>query len=255
MQAEAHAAPAPPHGWFSSPLSLDLWPTRGTQAPATRHLMARKPEPPRELREACIDEALAIIERDGVEALSLREVARRLGVSHQAPYKHYPSRDHLLAEVVRRAFAAFADHLDARPREPDAFADLHAMGRAYLDYASRHPLHYRLIFGTPLPDAEAHPEMMTRGRYAFALLEEAIAALDAARPAAARAAEPRLDALHVWSMLHGMASIAQTSALHSLKLPKPVMAAMQAHAMARMEEGLRAALPAPAPARRRRRRR
>jgi AcrR family transcriptional regulator len=98
-------------------------------------------------------------------------VARRLGVSHQAPYKHYPSRDHLLAEVVRRAFAAFADHLDARPREADAFADLHAMGRAYLDFALRHPLHYRLIFGTPLPDAEAHPEMMSRGRHAFALLE------------------------------------------------------------------------------------
>lgn len=223
------------------------------QAPATRHRMARKPEPPRDLREACIDEALAIIEREGVEALSLREVARRLGVSHQAPYKHYPSRDHLLAEVVRRAFAAFADHLDARPRAADAFADLHAMGRAYLDYALRHPLQYRLIFGTPLPDAAAHPDMMTRGRHAFAMLEEAVAALDAARPAAARAADPRLDALHVWSLLHGLASIAQTSALRSLALPKPVMDAMQAHAMARMEEGLRAALPQAAPARRARR--
>lgn len=222
------------------------------QAPATRHRMARKPEPPRELREACIDEALAIIERDGVEGLSLREVARRLGVSHQAPYKHYPSRDHLLAEVVRRAFVAFADHLDARPRETDAFADLHAMGRAYLDYALRHPLQYRLIFGTPLPDAAAHPDMMTRGRHAFGMLEEAVAALDAVRPAPARPADPRLDALHVWSLLHGLASIAQTSALRSLNLPNPVMMTMQAHAMARMEEGLRAALSPPKPARRRR---
>jgi AcrR family transcriptional regulator len=217
----------------------------GRMAPATRHPMARKPAPPKELREACIEEALAIIERDGVEALSLREVARRLGVSHQAPYKHYPSRDHLLAEVVRRAFVAFAEHLDARPRQTDPFADLHAMGRAYLDYAMRHPLQYRLIFGTPLPDPKAHPEMMTRGRYAFALLEKAVAALEWARPDAARPADPRLDALHVWALLHGLASIAQTSALRSLRLPKPVMTAMHEHAMARMEEGLRAALPAP----------
>jgi AcrR family transcriptional regulator len=207
--------------------------------------MARKPAPPRELREACIEEALAIIERDGVEALSLREVARRLGVSHQAPYKHYPSRDHLLAEVVRRAFVAFADHLDARPQEEDSFANLHAMGRAYLDYALCHPLQYRLIFGTPLPDPKAHPDMMTRGRYAFALLEQAVAAVDRARPDAARPTDPRLDALHVWALLHGLASIAQTSALRSLSLPKSVMRAMHEHAMVRMEEGLRAALPAP----------
>ncbi len=208
--------------------------------------MARKSHPTLDVREACVHEALAIIEADGIETLSLREVARRLGVSHQAPYKHYPSRDHLLAEVVRRAFAAFADHLDARPRKADPFADLHAMGQAYLDYALRHPLQYRLIFGTPLPDAQAHPEMMARGQHAFAMLEGAVAALDQARPEAARAADARLDALHVWSLLHGLASIGQCSALHSLKLPAPVMAAMHAHAMARMEEGLRATLATPA---------
>ncbi|HEV7455889.1 MAG TPA: TetR/AcrR family transcriptional regulator [Roseococcus sp.] len=205
--------------------------------------MPRKPEPPRDLREACIAEALAVIERDGIEALSLREVARRLGVSHQAPYKHYPSRDHLLAEVVRRAFAAFAAHLDARPRAEDPFDDLHAMGRAYLDYALRHPLQYRLMFGTPLPDDEAHPGMMEHGRHAFGLLKSAIAALDGARPEAARPRDPRQDALLVWSLLHGLASIGQCSALQSLRLPRAVMASMHAHAMARLEEGLRAALP------------
>jgi hypothetical protein len=87
--------------------------------------------------------------------------------------------------------------------------------------------------------------MLTRGRYAFGLLEQAVAALDRVRPETAQPPEPRLDALHVWALLHGLASIAQTSALRSLSLPKPVMAAMREHAMARMEEGLRAALPAP----------
>jgi AcrR family transcriptional regulator len=198
---------------------------------------------PHDLREACVQEALAIIDQSGLEALSLREVARRLGVSHQAPYRHYPSRDHLLAELVRRAFAAFAAHLDARPRHTDPAADLAAMGHAYLDYAARHPLQYRLIFGTPLPPAQDHPGMMDKGRYAFGLLEAAVVALDAARPEAAQPPDARLDALHVWAQLHGLATIAQSSALQSLGFRGPMLRAMVEHAMLRMDRGLHAALP------------
>ncbi len=68
------------------------------------------------VREACLEEALAIIEEDGVESLSLREVSRRLGVSHQAPYRHFTNRDDLLAELLTRCFEVFAAHLEARPR-------------------------------------------------------------------------------------------------------------------------------------------
>ena len=63
------------------------------------------------LREACLTEALDAIREKGVEALSLRDVARRLKVSHQAPYKHFSSKDHLLAEVISRCLRDFADHL------------------------------------------------------------------------------------------------------------------------------------------------
>jgi AcrR family transcriptional regulator len=210
--------------------------------------MARKADAPRDLREDCVREALTIIEREGLEALSLREVARRLGVSHQAPYRHYPSRDHLLAEVVRRAFTAFAEHLEARPRRAEPAADLEAMSRAYLDYAARHPLQYRLMFGTPLPDPVAHPDMMSRGRDAFAMLEEAVAKLDRERDPAARAPDPRLDALNIWALLHGLATIAETTALRSLGFQSGTVCAAQDHAMARMHAGLHAKLP-PAPAR------
>ncbi len=158
---------------------------------------------PKDLREACVREALAVIEADGVEALSLRDVSRRLGVSHQAPYKHFPSREHILAEIATRAFDAFAAHLENRPRHDDPYADLGEMGRAYLSYARAHPLQYRLMFGGALPEADAHPEMADKARRAFALLRDAIARL----PGDRAGGTGDHDALFVWSTMHGLASL------------------------------------------------
>lgn len=147
-------------------------------------------------------------------------MSRRLGVSHQAPYKHFQSRDHILAEIVSRAFDAFARHLEARPRHNDAGADLEEMGRAYFAYAHRHPLQYRLMFGTPLPDPESHPEMMLKAQRAFALLKDAVARLPAAC-----GTEADLDALFVWSAIHGLATILQSHAIDTLGLSHATLSA------------------------------
>ncbi|TGD99049.1 TetR/AcrR family transcriptional regulator [Methylobacterium nonmethylotrophicum] len=185
----------------------------------------------RDLREACLATALAIVGEEGLEKLSLREVARRLGVSHGAPYKHFPSRDHILAEIVARAFAAFAAHLDASPRTGDARRDMGAMGRAYLAYALDHPLDYRLMFGTPLPDPADHPEMMRQARHAFALLKERLRAVHAAD--GRRFDDGRLDrdALFVWSTMHGLAGILSGAALSQVGLPDEVLATAPEHAL------------------------
>ena len=71
---------------------------------------------------------MAIIAEQGLDGLSLRDVARRLGVSHQAPYKHFESRDHILAEIVSRAYADFASYLDKRTRGKDPYDDLGKLG-------------------------------------------------------------------------------------------------------------------------------
>ncbi len=167
--------------------------------------MKPKTDVPRDLREECVQQALAIIAGGGVDTLSLRDVARRLGVSHQAPYKHFPSKEHILAEVLRRAYSDFANHLQARMRGREPEAALRHLGLGYLAYARDNPLHYQLMFATPLPDPDQHPEMMTEARRAFGLLRDALAALphhddkDIGR-----------DALFVWSTMHGLASIMKT---------------------------------------------
>jgi len=207
--------------------------------------MAKPRSRPSDLRTACVAEALAIIESDGVEKLSLREVARRLGVSHQAPYKHFESRDHILAAVVARAYDSFAAAIDARPRHNDPYLDLGEMGRAYLAYASSHPLQYRLMFGTPLPDPEAHPEMMAKAKHAFALLNDAIAAL----PTAGDREQIDLDALFVWSTVHGISTLLQSRAAETLGLPAETIARASWHTLMRIGTGLRdTAVPSAGPA-------
>lgn len=196
--------------------------------------MAEKKPRPKDLREACVREALAIIDTSGVEELSLREVARRLGVSHQAPYRHFPSRDHILAEIVTRAFESFARYLDGRPLTGDPNEDLAEMGRAYLRYAQEHPLQYRLMFGTPLPDPQQHPEMMEKSRHAFALLNEALRQLP--RPGDGTDPEERvlLDALFIWSTLHGFASMSSSSVAEALDLPAMLLDDATPHILMRI---------------------
>jgi hypothetical protein len=97
---------------------------------------------------------------------------------------------------------------------------------------------YSLMFGTPLPDPTQHPAMMARGRDAFAILEASVQALDRHRDPAARTPDPRLDALGIWALLHGMATLAETSAMRGLGVGDGMMLAWPEHALARMHAGL-----------------
>jgi AcrR family transcriptional regulator len=193
---------------------------------------------PLELREACIVAAREVIAERGVENLSLREVSRRLGVSHQAPYKHYPSRDHLLAEVMRRCFQHFAAALDARQRFDDPKQDLESLGRQYLDYASRHALEYRLMFSTPWPEGADAAHLVTDATHAFNVLRGVLQRLHG--PGAAARDQVDLDALYIWSTVHGVAGVMNGECIHRMDLKAKVVKQAVQHVMERMSIGMMA---------------
>ncbi len=182
-----------------------------------------------DLREACVAAAHAVIAQRGIENLSLRDVARQLGVSHQAPYKHYPSRDHLLAEVIRRCFQRFAAHLSAGLHGADPKADMDSLGGSYMAYAMANPLEYRLMFGTPWPDTAQHPDLLRDARHSFDVLREAIARMRG--HAGAPKAEHDLDAMYVWASMHGLATILQSNVMDKLALKPAVLKQTVPHAM------------------------
>lgn len=139
-------------------------------------------------------------------------------MTHQAPYKHFPSRNHILAAVIGRCFQRFSAHLDARPKAESAVDDLRNIGLAYLEFARAHPVKYRLMFNTPLPPLEQHQEMMTHSNHAFSLLTNRLAQMDL-RDLPEKIDEPeRHDAIFIWVALHGLASLMQSDAIDTLEM-------------------------------------
>lgn len=197
-------------------------------------------EPAIALRDACVIAAREVIAEHGVENLSLRDVARKLGVSHQAPYKHYASRDHLLAEVMRRCFEGFAAHLDARHHFEDPEQDLESLGQQYLCYAVEHPLEYRLMFGTPWPASAEHPGLVKDAVHAFDVLRQVLRRIHG--PAASKRDLVELDALFIWSSMHGVAGVMHGSCIDKLNLSTQVLKQAMEHVMKRVGAGLSAKL-------------
>src|SRR5450631_1606216 len=114
--------------------------------PARRPLP--KPYHHGDLKRVLIDAALGLVEEGGAEAVSVREAARRAGVSPGAPFRHFPSRIALMTAVAEEAQRRFRAEIDAALSEApagDPLARFRAFGMAYLRWAMRNPAHFEII--------------------------------------------------------------------------------------------------------------
>ena len=147
-----------------------------------------------DLKNALLDAARAILEEESLAALSLRAVARRAGVSHAAPYRHFPNHEALLAELAMEGFAELRAEIVAAGARPGAESDRVAdLGAAYMRFVARRPALTRLMFGPQVPNRTAFPAL---GQAADAIGEEIGKALhDSAL------------GLAVWAAVHGLAML------------------------------------------------
>lgn len=157
------------------------------------------------LRSAIVESAVALIEEQGVGALTLREVARRAGVTHAAPYRHFADKSALLAAVSAEGFRA----LVARSaKETAGIADprrrFQRSGVAYVMFAVEHPAHFRVMFG-PDRAAAADPLRCAASGEAFGQLLDAIVACQKA--GVVRRGDAMSIAVVAWAFVHGLASL------------------------------------------------
>ncbi|MFJ8593657.1 TetR/AcrR family transcriptional regulator [Streptomyces sp. NPDC093598] len=148
-----------------------------------------------DLRRAILTAALDVIAADGPSALSLRDLARRAGVSHAAPAHHFKDRAGLLTAIAAEGFGLLAAAL----RET---ADLKEAGVRYVRFAREHPAHFQVMFAPELL-RDGDLELATARALASDALRDAVTAV----PPEGRGTDARLAGVAAWSLAHGFATL------------------------------------------------
>jgi len=148
------------------------------------------------LKDELLRVGLELVSEDGPEALSMRALSRRAGVSHAAPYRHFADRRELLGAIAGQGFERLDRCLtDAGSRSRDPLSRAIAVATAYVDFAVRNPAEYALMYGPEVLSEQATDLHAT----ARAPLSDAVAAIVTDDAASAT------DVL--WASLHGLATL------------------------------------------------
>jgi AcrR family transcriptional regulator len=158
------------------------------------------------LRDTLLQGALDAISELGPAAFTLREVARRAGVSHNAPYRHFRDKDALLAAVAAQGFRELTRAMrEAADRQSKALDKLKHSGLAYVAFAVRRPAHFTVMFDAPVT-GNKDPEFLEASQEAFETLVNYIRTCQ--EEGKLPAGETRERALAAWSLVHGIAKLA-----------------------------------------------
>lgn len=187
-----------------------------------------------DLRQTVIDTAMDLLREEGGWQFTLREIARRAGVSHAAPYKHFPDKAALLAEIALIGFDRLRQALLAAEAATGSLPHMFiARGQAYIEFGRQNPALYRLMFGGELGKSEnVHLDQRALATFEtlIDLLERGQAAgLIRRRPVHGQAAA-------VWAQLHGLTMLMLDGMLRPEKVGENAIEA----ALETMREGLSA---------------
>jgi len=147
-----------------------------------------------DLRNSLREAARAILEEEGLAALSLRAVARRAGVSHAAPYRHYSNHESLLVELAIEGFDELRAEIAAAASGPELEDErISEIGAAYMRFVARRPALARLMFGPQLPNRDSFPSLGV--------------AADSVGTEIGTALNDTALGLAVWAAVHGLAML------------------------------------------------
>jgi AcrR family transcriptional regulator len=158
-----------------------------------------------DVRAGILQASLALMNEGGLGALSMREVARRAGVSHQAPYHYFADREAILAELAGDGFDQLYDYMvSAIGLARDKASKNRAMGEAYIRFALNHPEQFRLMFRNEMCDLTRYPEAKAKAEKCFNVVIEV---LDAHGSSADKANPDLTAVIASWAAAHGLATL------------------------------------------------
>ena len=161
-----------------------------------------------DLKSSLITEALSFLKKNSIDELSLRELARRLDVSHMAPYRHFKTKEDLFAEIIERGFNSLTESFDKAKAQsqPDFLSNFAALGKAYIQFFIQNPEQARLMFSGLLCDPKNYLSAHEAGQKAFGkLLELIIWGQESGK--INKSDNPYMLSLMVWSSVHGSAML------------------------------------------------
>jgi AcrR family transcriptional regulator len=159
------------------------------------------------LRKTLLDAAVILIGEAGPRAFTLREVARRAGVSHNAPYRHFASKDELLTAVALEGFDRLTGLMEeTMAAGTSSLERLELCGCGYVDFAMRWPNHLQVMFDLPLSQRACGARIEPVGANCFQVLLDCITA--AQKSGDLPAGDPLRMAWTAWSLVHGIAKLA-----------------------------------------------
>lgn len=161
-------------------------------------------------RERLILAAITLAELEGPASVGLREVARRAGVTHAAPYRHFHDREALIVAIAERGFRELLEHCNAGGQgatdgelsQPDPLARFWGLGIGYFTFAIQRPGLFRVMFS---PEAARAPALRASEGAVFSLCVTSIVAAQRAKKVTA--GDPQILALVAWSAMHGAAML------------------------------------------------
>ena len=190
-----------------------------TRAPRAKTPVKKRAYHHGDLERAMVETAVRTIQDQGVQALTLRGVGSRLGVSRTALYRHFDHKEALLARVASEGFKRFHEALSASvARASEQHADpMPAMAAAYIHFARSNPSHYQTMFGGVLTDWRGYPDLMLHAEAAFNVLLDAIRSEQ--QQGRIGPGNPVELAEITWALSHGIATLGMARQLQRTPTP------------------------------------
>jgi len=166
----------------------------------------RRPYHHRDLRRALLKASLDLLRDPASGDFTLREVARRAGVSHNAPYRHFRDKDDLLAAIAEEGFGRLTAAIQsAAGKGQTPFQQLQSAGIAYVEFAQAQPEHFSVMFSIDLRE-NRHVSAKAAAEKCFSELVKLVVA--SGQGQSFKSVSPETAALVAWTQMHGIAVLA-----------------------------------------------